>query len=478
MEIKGSFGVEMKNRRGEVERIARAPNTVVNAGALQVKRWLDRNEIVSAVPNYSRWRDGVVCAGELRRIVVAPKTSFPHAGGEYWWDSTSTYLEANAFDGYNTTMFYSWMNADLNNYWWIDFDEPLHLKGLGMIWQGDNNSQIDGSMSFGVMFKYDGFTVASASTTAYNGAEYLREFQDCNGHAAYKLESQSRYMFVNEAGTKWVLATALGGTADYQTTGTTLPTMPSLGTWEYQGGNGPNAPTVTRGTTLWRTPGYAPDAQKNGAPVTRWASSLDETGIAGRASGGEPADVVTAQGSLKYRMTTFEAARGLFPNITGGANNFGWYGYIPYVRQLKLRAYCNANEDENFRIPEFHIYEAAPHPQNPYALKLGTDDTAPDGSQTDLVAASSGMAWKCESVAQLDGTYTIRFSKTLDPDTANGVTFKEIGLFGNLDGHLPHKTSEPLLANASGLFARAVFDEPWSKASDQTATIYYDIMVG
>ena len=118
------------------------------------------------------------------------------------------------------------------------------------------------------------------------------------------------------------------------------------------------------------------------------------------------------------------------------------------------------------------------HPQNPYALKLGTDDGSilPVGvTNTALGAYSSSMQWKCDSVSQ--NSYTVRFSRRLLPEEANGITFKEIGLFMNADGHLVANRTEPTLTNATDLFARAVFSSSWSKTADQTAIIYYDISV-
>ena len=473
LEIKGRFGVEIHDKDGNLVNKVESGNIVSNLGILQIKRWLDRTEHVDNPSVYSNWDDSVVVAGECRKMTCAVQNMTYTSSGMN--DYPDTYSVLRCFDGSYDTQWRWYQDNNNTEYIEIKFPNSIHLKRLGMyVWTDWQSTSLQQTQSFRI--KIEGFTVASAGTSGYNSAEYLREFALYNGYPAYKKEGSAYYIFVNVAGTKWQMSTSLGGTIDYQTTDLTLPAMPSLGTWSYAGLGGlANAPTVTEGTTVWREPFFMAGGNREATTTTngqRWMPQwYNDDQILNVRTGNYYQDIA----KVMYCTYSLEGITGWY-NSTYNYNH-NWYGFIPFVKTIRYEVQ-SWDWYSIVHIPEIDVYEAIMHPQNPYALKLGTDD----GSilplavgNTTLGAYSSGNQWKCDSVTQ--NSYTVRFSRRLLPEEANGVTFKEIGLFGNLDGHLVANRTEPTLANASGLFARAVFGSSWSKTSDQTATIYYDISV-
>lgn len=463
MEINGRFGVEIKDKFGNLVRKIENSNTVSNLGILQMKRWLDRNEYVAAVPDNRNYREPSYCAGEFRRVCLLPKITVLECTEN---ENPYSYPIQNAFDGQDVTMWHYWHDMNAWQYLTVKFGEPINLKGFGINMSAGWSQYQDGHTCSTVFVKTEGASSSGAGTSAYNSVEWLRARGTYNGKKYYKQDGASYYMFSNADNTKWQMAASLGGTVMYQTTTSSWVENPWGLTWETQGGAA-NPPTVTEGTSSWRYPHYKDAAQNQ--------NLLGADGTTGRQMVLWDPDVGYNGDTKNYRMRTFEGVEGLYT----ASQSPMWYGYIPFVTQFRIADYCDDKGDKYHNTYAIDFYEALMHPQNPYALKLGTDDGTIlplAASNTALGAYSAGMQWKCHTVTQPTG-YTVRFSRALTGDEANGVTFKEIGLYMNADGHLESRTSEPKLANATELFARSIFSSPWSKTADQTATIYYEITV-
>jgi len=160
-----------------------------------------------------------------------------------------------------------------------------------------------------------------------------------------------------------------------------------------------------------------------------------------------------------------------FPELEGDGIP---YGAIKNITNFKLTfEYWSGSHPHSLYLMRFDVY--APHftPQNPYALQLGTNDANPSGNLSALIDPS-GLPFMCTDIADL-GNQKVRYLCELDETQANDVTWREIGLMMNPSGHVDYTLPTPI--NASGLFARAIFSQPWSKDNTQTATIYYDIEV-
>ena len=473
MEIKGIFGVEIYNKDGSLDKKMENHNTVTTLAIRQVKRWLDRDEFVNIDIDLPRgFRDSIMCAGEMRRISVFDGVEITRDDES---GDTPGYPIGNALDNNDQTYYSYWNSRDDWRYQSIRFKEPIHLKGFGLLRNYDSSSYWHGGKvdSFGI--KFDGLSVANAGTSAYNNNEYIVGRTLYNNHKFYKKDIDEHYVFADATETKWQMSTSLGGTVDYETNTSVLPANPWDSTWGIVNGDA-LAPAVTEGNDSFRNT-YITKGDEFVYTDSRAESR--EFGIWWRDHQNDDYDKTSNRymGKYAYRMRTFESVEGLYDDSSHAKPT--WYGYIPNVKEINFAMYSNVNSDHQHYEYRYDFYEAVPHPQNPYALKLGTDDGSIlplSNTNTDLGAFSPGMEWKCHTVSQQSG-FTIRYSRALQPEDANGVTFKEIGLFMNADGHLPYKMTEPRLENADDLFARAFFPEPWSKTEDQTATIYYEITV-
>jgi hypothetical protein len=473
MEIKGKFGVEIYNKDGNLDRKIENHNTVSKLAIRQIKRWLDRNEYVNLDIDLPRgFRDSIMCAGEMRRISVFKdiRITRDDEGGD-----SPDYPIGNALDNSDETYFSYWNSRDGWRAWSIRFKEPVNLKGFGILKNYDSSSSWHGGKVDSFSIKFDGLKVENAGTSEYNSGEYIAGRTKYNNHRFYKKDDSEHYIFSNHDETKWQMSTSLGGDAAYETNTTVLPEHPWTSTWSIVNGDA-LAPTLTEGNDHFRNT-YITEG--NELVLTDDIVEGREFGIWWRDHQMDDYDKNSERymGKYAYRMRTFESVEDLYNE--GSHAHPKWYGYIPDIKEVGFTMYSNGNSDHQHYDYRYDFYEAVPHPQNPYALKLGTDDGTIlplSDTNTELGAFESGMEWKCHTVEQQNG-FVVRYSRALQPEDANGVTFKEIGLFMNADGHLPHKMTEPRLENADDLFARAFFSEPWSKTEDQTATIYYEITV-
>ena len=475
MEIKGIFTVDIKDKNtGKLLRHIESPNTVVNNGVSQVQAWLDRPEyVVNGTPLGSTFGEQAYCAGEMSRIAVAAGVSSHTAPYDVQYTGNKF---MNCLDDNDNTCWY-YVPGDGGTYQsYFRLTNPIHLKALGFLFTYDNTRTMDGHMLTGIGIRLDGCTVAGAGTSAFNSTEYIRESTGIyNGYKYYKQYGLAYYLFANAAGTAWILSTSLGGTPYYQTSSLTTNPYDSGAVWSVGSAGSSNAPTVTEGCATWRNPMFkesaATEKQTSDSPYRTMAFYDRDTYYGYTTTTGN-----RYYGNMTYRMRSFEGVEGLYTTN----QQCRWYGYIPYVKDISITEEGQSGSYFYHSLYEMHVYQANPHPQNPYALALGTDNGSIlplAATNTALGAPVTGAAWKCSSVTQNSGTYAVTYSRTIMPEEANGVNFNEIGLMMNMNGHLPTNITEPKLAWATNLFARSIFSSPWSKTQDQTVTINYTVTV-
>ena len=471
--IGGHFGVEIKDKNGNIVDRQESHNIVVNGGVKQIKRWLDRPEYVNNPTDYYHGKRNVpYFAGEERRITILAEADFTDG---QWHDNDATgYGIDKMFDGNPVTYCYHWLSANSTEHLYIYLNEGLNLKKMGLVGSSRPDHWGNACSKEYTNIRQECYGVQDAGTTEYNDYNYVRMDSDYNDNPAYKFIGSERYLFTDATKTKWQLSTSLGGAADYETNEATLPATPADGTWVIVNGSIPE-PTVTNQNGPNSSANWQYPMLRKGGEEMNSTNELYRRHFCDDPDYNEWYNTSASnyKGKNGYQTWSFEGIEELDSNYT-------WYGFIPHVKDIRFSTYCHnwSSADRNEYIMEMHLYEAIMHPQNPYALKLGTDDGTIlplNADNTELGAFVNGMKWKVESVSQ--NGYTVRFTKTFGLDEANDITFKEIGLFGNFDGHLMNKRTEPNLNNAEDLFARSIFDTPWSKTSDQTATIYYEIGV-
>jgi hypothetical protein len=483
MQLKGTFGVELYENEQMVGS-HRAPNTVVTQGLRQIGRWLSRQEFPDlSTPQTGNFR---LTFGEHSQIYTV-NNEFPYPGE---WEYGIT---GSAHD-------YSTWTADRNlrgssdtDSYITRFERPLDIISLGLIIRGNHDDNNNGATSRAgrddrIYIRVNGHTVTGAGDTNYNGS-YETRFEKYNSKYSYRKYGSNYHLFATASGT-WRFSDSLGGAAAYETSDT--PDRPHGGTWGLGSASGP-VPNVTRGSGTNRPPLFPNSVDPSGnmyiyyntthGGSEKWKKfqwwMVDENYAVQN-----PSDA-NWYGKWQYQFLDFRAPYDTYadddtnPDAETSHKN-RMYGHLQEVEELVMYSQ-NQNSYNNWCYPyRIDIYQPNMHPQNPYALKLGTDDGTilPLASgNIALGAYSSGMEWKCSSVVQPSGQYKVRFIKELDPDDGNGITFKEIGLFGNLDGHFGKDMGEPTIDNADGLFARAIFDTPWSKTATQHAILYYEIEV-
>jgi hypothetical protein len=399
---------------------------------------------------------------EQRKIAVLDGLSAPY---NTLADSATANYDL-AFDlGYNSCMAF-WNDADTSQYLDIKFKEPIDISQIDICWQQGADAYSMGGVQNMVSYQPDALTSAGADNTVFNGTEFLAGYTDYNDRPYYKMVDVEAYVFVDSAKTKWCMATSLGGEIVYYTNNTSLPVYPWSGTWVAVSGT---APTVTERCANYYIPyikyeGRRPDSgdrRFNFCHNDQWRKS------------GTPADA-NYVGKTQLKTLRFESPKNIF-NTKNGV-----YGYLPRVKVLRFQMYSNTNSDSNHYIYSMDIWEPVLHPHNPFVLKLGSDDGTIlplANSNTGLGAAVSEMAWRCDSVVQPSGTYTVRFNKNLGVSEANGITFKEIGLFMDSDAHEPTQFIEPALSYANDMFARSIFSSAWTKPEGSAVNIFYEITV-
>ena len=134
IEVGGRFGVEIKDKDGNIVHEQKSKNTVVNAGVKQIKRWLDREEYISDVPiNYlSDYKAIDYFAGEERRITIHGGADFT---GTYYRENTGFY-EDKMYDNNSYTYSYQWQGQNETTYHYIYLDDVINLKKVGIIGYG------------------------------------------------------------------------------------------------------------------------------------------------------------------------------------------------------------------------------------------------------------------------------------------------------------------------------------------------------
>lgn len=459
LNISGRFGVEIRDAATQqLLRTREVPNTISVDGIRQIALWLGRQQFPDN-PVDSRQGYATLVWDEFKRITMVDDNLIE--------DPSSDVVLTGVFDNSEITFtqnYRAYNNASFCAAY--EFANPVDLKGLNFIcaWSGNSNepSHNDRGGVNHLFVKYAGVNMSGAGDDFVN-CDYVTRFEEHNGEKSY-LSPSGYYMFATASGT-WRISDTIDGSAIYESD---IASTPYSGTWHAESGTEP-APSGHKGTSQWVAP-FLADRSNTGGRTLNW------------------------NGSATYDFTSDDKNNSLwrgkaaqFLSFEGNINQFPayhkLYGFLPEVEGIKLWSRSGYPTDGSwggyFRIFTIDVYAANMHPQNPYALKLGSDDGSllPLASgNAGLGAFVSGMEWKCTGIVQPSG-YTVRFFKTLNATEANGVEFNEIGLFMNASGHLASYLAEPTLANATNLFARGIFDSGWTKDSSQSATIYYDITV-
>ena len=473
MEIKGKFGVEIKDLHGNILKTVESSNTVVNAGIKQIRRWLDRNNCIDTGDDGGlKFGSNIVCAGEMSKVYIVDGIEITRDDES---DDSPSLPMRFMFDNSEDSYSQFWESRDAWRVQSFRLKDGIDLKGIGFLRNYSSASYWHGHIVSGLGVKLTGCTISNAGTTVYNNNEYLRSRDFFNEKKYYKAEGIEAYIYVDSSHSKWIMSTSLGGSADYETTDSRLPEHPWEGTWGIVGG-AVNIPVVEVGTGSYRRPYLTTGNEYINTSSTENCRQLGFWLRDHQTDDWNRSDDRWV-GKWQYITRTFESIPDIYtePDMIKPR----LYGYIPDVKEFAISYKCSDSSDYTHYIRSMDFFKAVPHPQNPYALKLGVDNGTIlplDVTNTSLGNFVDGMEWKCDNVSQTDG-FTVRYSRALRPDEANGIEFREIGLFMNADGHLPHKLTEPTLENADDLFARTIFDQPWTKTPDKTATIYYEITV-
>jgi hypothetical protein len=126
--------------------------------------------------------------------------------------------------------------------------------------------------------------------------------------------------------------------------------------------------------------------------------------------------------------------------------------------------------DKYLSMYEVSFFEPNFVPQPPLMIKIGDGTASPSGVQTDL-SGSTTLSKKVIMVAE-PSSNKARLVATLSGAEGNGVTFSEAGVFCSPSGHI-----NPLAAECTIMFSRALYGTPWSKSEGVTADLYYEIEV-
>ena len=463
LDIKGRFGVEIRDKRtGELTKRIESPNTITNYGIRQMALWLSRQQFPDS-PLTGVQGQATLLWDEFKRITISDAGLHADPGSA----TPVEYIFSN--DEGTKQEFVRTANGTPEHWLKFEFAHPVNIKGISVLGSYSSDEEYGWqTIGYGaantMMIKYSGIEASGTGSPVFDG-QYITTFSQHNDATCYKHKTVEAYMFATSSGT-WNLASSIDGDPAYETSD--MVDNPYDGTWIVASGESP-APVITKGVhSSWVSP-FLKKRDDASRRVLPWITFCETTNI----SADKNSATWRGQNAI---FRTFEGSYKGYPNY----NKF--YGFLPEVEGLSFYTQAGWDHGSNSchaRLYRVDVYEANMHPQNPYAIKLGTDDGSilPLASgNISLGAQTTGAEWKCNSAVQPSG-YTVRFLRGIDSDEVNGVTFKEIGLFMNASGHLVNVMSEPTLENANELFARAIFDTPWSKTIYDSVTIYYEITV-
>jgi hypothetical protein len=482
MELKGTFTAQVYEGEDMVsEHIAH--NTVMTQGLEQIIRWLSRQQFPD---------EGDFSFGATRQVIGEKRQIYLGQNYDGWELNSSL----NLSDWDNEKGFpldFDTLYSDYNHLprnhgtdtYLIQFKEPIDIIGLGLAMRGYGGYHDINIQGPAFYIRLNGFVTAGSGDSQYNKT-YETRFVSHNDKYTYKSSSSEHYVYANPSG-QYVISTSIDGASQYETTNS--PKYPWDGIWTATGAPGP-APTFTKGTGINRTPIFTNVVNGSNGDLRVLESTerryFNFTNYEPTFDSIYKSDPNWTGDGRVYKIFDFRGPQQLETSGDNGENpavTLSEYGFLREVDTFYFYAYTNqgdGNGYQNIYPYRMDFYVPEMHPQNPYALKLGTDDGTilplASGNMS-LGAFSAGMEWKVDSVVQPSGTYKVRYTKEIPFQEGNDITFKEIGLFMNKDGHLPEEMSLPNIENANDIFSRAIFDTPWSKSESQHAVIYYELEV-
>ena len=130
-------------------------------------------------------------------------------------------------------------------------------------------------------------------------------------------------------------------------------------------------------------------------------------------------------------------------------------------------------------VRDWKFFKPRQQPQTPQVIALGTDATSPSISDTAL----GNEAIRLNVVGKSRPSNGLgKWKAYLDYHEGNNITYNEIGLFYG-DKWLNSEDAgftyfRPIdKNNCNELFSRTVYDTPWSKTSEQTVEITYELLL-
>ena len=111
------------------------------------------------------------------------------------------------------------------------------------------------------------------------------------------------------------------------------------------------------------------------------------------------------------------------------------------------------------------------YPNNPSVIGLGTGSTASSVNDVEL-ESEDNRGWINYTYNPSDNE--VVYTRRLSPTLANDVTFREVGLFFSpINGQMHGGSNDSSIA--TNLFARGVFETPWSKTLGEVIDIDYKL---
>ena len=166
------------------------------------------------------------------------------------------------------------------------------------------------------------------------------------------------------------------------------------------------------------------------------------------------------------------------PSFSGGYERY--FMTYPYVMNKPTNlAFLAQFSYSPMWIKDWKFFKPRHQPQTPQVLALGTDATSPSVSDT---ALGSEIIRLNVSSKSRPSNGLGRWKAYLDYHEGNDVTYKEVGLFygdkwlNSEEGGFTYFA--PInINNCNELFSRTTYDTPWSKTSDQTVEITYELLM-
>ena len=143
------------------------------------------------------------------------------------------------------------------------------------------------------------------------------------------------------------------------------------------------------------------------------------------------------------------------------------------VKTLRWRQRCDRGDYWN-RLWGIWFLEANDYPNTPSVISLGINDTTPDATDTTL--GSEAIRKFVRFHKETGNDTQVKYSIRLDTTEGNGINFKEIGLqFHPKAGD--YLGGDHLESHCTSLFARGLFDTPWSKSEGDIVDIDYTLTI-